>query len=318
MPAKSPQQLKLIWAIRNKYKSKRKSPKKWKWVWGEEWGHLAKESNILNFNQFSKLEHIDNFTDSISQEDLELVEDILLELSEKWGLSHETHENSNGYVSIKGINMEGKGGIVDIGIQLNPKRLVVLNYFEMGEFEKDINNIISKFERFGFSLVTHKHRLYLNKSQFDGYISYKILLSPPNKLNEANQNLKSRAHLDECWYNAKLGDIVSEEYIYNYVQYLHDDYDGGFVDGDLGDRIEEYGRYKLMEIPISEIELDDFQVDDWAIVEYKNKIKETGDYPPIVLDDKQHGKYGIIDGNHRGLALSELQKTIKAWVGIWT
>ena len=51
MPAKSKQQLKLIYAIRNKYKSKKKAPKKWKWVFGEEWGRLE-ESHIMTFNQF--------------------------------------------------------------------------------------------------------------------------------------------------------------------------------------------------------------------------------------------------------------------------
>jgi ParB-like nuclease domain len=133
---------------------------------------------------------------------------------------------------------------------------------------------------------------------------------------ESNERLKSRAHLDECWYNAKLGDIVPEEYIYNYIQYLHDDYEGGFIDGDLGDRIEEFGKYKLMEIPLSEIDLEEFDLDDWAVGEYKEKTIQTNNYPPIVLEDRQNFKYRIIDGNHRINAIKELNyKTIKAWVG---
>jgi hypothetical protein len=52
MPAKSKKQLRLIWAIRGKYKTKNKTPKKWKWVWGEEWTHLQKESFILRFEEF--------------------------------------------------------------------------------------------------------------------------------------------------------------------------------------------------------------------------------------------------------------------------
>ena len=53
MPAKSEKQLKLIFAVRKKYKSKSKTPKKWKWVWGEEWTHLQKESFIItNFSKF--------------------------------------------------------------------------------------------------------------------------------------------------------------------------------------------------------------------------------------------------------------------------
>jgi hypothetical protein len=38
--------------LRRKYKNKSKTPKKWKWVWGEEWTKLKKESIILDFMQF--------------------------------------------------------------------------------------------------------------------------------------------------------------------------------------------------------------------------------------------------------------------------
>jgi len=41
-----------------------------------------------------------------------------------------------------------------------------------------------------------------------------------------------------CWYNAKIGDVLPEEDIYQYIQSIHDDYEGSFIDGDLGDRIE--------------------------------------------------------------------------------
>jgi hypothetical protein len=52
MPAKSEKQLKFIYALRNRYKSKTKTPKKYKWVWNDEWLHLKKESYILKFDQF--------------------------------------------------------------------------------------------------------------------------------------------------------------------------------------------------------------------------------------------------------------------------
>jgi len=42
MPAKSKSQLRLIYARRNQYKSKAKTPKKWKWIWEKEWGELEK------------------------------------------------------------------------------------------------------------------------------------------------------------------------------------------------------------------------------------------------------------------------------------
>ena len=188
MPAKSNKQLKYIYAIRNKYGSKNKAPKKYKWVFGEEWGHMSKESHILKFSDY---------------------------------------------------------GIV-----------------------------------------------------------------------ESNEKLKSRANLDECWYNAKIGDIVPEEYIYNYIQYLHDDYEGAFVDGNLGDRIEEFSEYKLMEIPIKDIHINEWDLDDWAVSDFKKQIKGSGDYPPIVLGEIEDGKRTIIDGTHRSNALSELgYNTIIAWVG---
>ena len=132
------------------------------------------------------------------------------------------------------------------------------------------------------------------------------------KIFEANEKLKSRADLDKCWYNAKIGDKISEEYIYNYVQYLHDDYEGAFIDGDLSDRIEEFEIYKLTELSISQIDLDEFYINEDSVLEYKSIIEETGDYPPIVVDED----YRIIDGAHRAVAVSELQDKIKAWVGI--
>jgi hypothetical protein len=52
MPARSEKQRRFIWALRRKYKNKSKTPKKCKWVWGEEWTKLKKESIILDFMQF--------------------------------------------------------------------------------------------------------------------------------------------------------------------------------------------------------------------------------------------------------------------------
>lgn len=54
MPSKTEKQRRLIYAVRNKYKSKSKTPKKWKWVWGDEWLKI-KESNIIkNFKDFNE------------------------------------------------------------------------------------------------------------------------------------------------------------------------------------------------------------------------------------------------------------------------
>ena len=97
MPAKSKQQLKLIWAIRNKYGSKSKAPKKWKWVFGEEWGHLAKESHIFNFNQFNEA------MGTLSKDDTDIIEDLCLDFSEKWNLDFDFHKDKMYIYQYKGL-----------------------------------------------------------------------------------------------------------------------------------------------------------------------------------------------------------------------
>jgi len=58
MPAKSQAQRGLIFGKRNQYKTKKNTPKKWKWIWDEDYenkGKLpekVKESRIYNFETF--------------------------------------------------------------------------------------------------------------------------------------------------------------------------------------------------------------------------------------------------------------------------
>jgi hypothetical protein len=61
MPVKSKQQMKFIWALRNKYKSKSKAPKKWKWVFNKEWTDGVdykslpkKMERLKTFEEFTK------------------------------------------------------------------------------------------------------------------------------------------------------------------------------------------------------------------------------------------------------------------------
>ncbi len=116
-----------------------------------------------------------------------------------------------------------------------------------------------------------------------------------------------------CWYNAEIGDILPEEDVYQYVQSIHDDYESAFVDGDLGDRIEEFEEYELKIITISEIDIDEFSLDTSKMRDYIKEYKKSNNYPPIVLSDE----YRIIDGTHRVNALERIGlKEVKAWVGI--
>jgi hypothetical protein len=119
--------------------------------------------------------------------------------------------------------------------------------------------------------------------------------------------------LNLCWQNSNIGDILYEEDVYQYVQSIHDDYESSFVDGDLGDRIEEFEQYELQLVPIDKINIDEFSLDTSKMREYIEEYKKSNDYPPIVLNDE----YVIIDGTHRVNALERLGlKEVKAWVGV--
>jgi hypothetical protein len=63
MPAKSQQQLKYIYAMRNKYSDKKRIPKNMKWIFNKEWTdgvkmkslpkHVENES-IMTFDEFNQ------------------------------------------------------------------------------------------------------------------------------------------------------------------------------------------------------------------------------------------------------------------------
>lgn len=117
--------------------------------------------------------------------------------------------------------------------------------------------------------------------------------------------------------NAKVGDVLPEEVIYMYVEYLNDyspihTHEDSFIDGDLGDRIEQYSNYKLEKVPIDRLDLSEWELYDDTIEEYTEEYEETKEYPPIVLDSD----YGIIDGIHRANAICDAgESEILAFVG---
>lgn len=154
MPAKSEKQLRLIWAIRRKYKTKTKTPKKWKWVWGEEWIHLQKESFILKFGDF--------INESIlTEEDRDLVDDLMVDLADKYFLSFEGHETGRGYLSVQHFGISPD--TIQLGIQLNESFLEI----DKGPFEIDLEMTLQKIERFGFEI----RRIAWN-SVFANYTTY--------------------------------------------------------------------------------------------------------------------------------------------------
>jgi hypothetical protein len=112
--------------------------------------------------------------------------------------------------------------------------------------------------------------------------------------------------------NHTLDDIVDESDIYQYVESLHHTSDD-FIDGDLGNRIEWYPQYKLVEVPLSSLDLDEFYFDDTEVDRFKKMFTESGKYPPIVISHD----YSIIDGTHRANALDQLGKeSVLAFIGI--
>lgn len=146
-------------------------------------------------------------------------------------------------------------------------------------------------------------------------------------LKSYNESRKDE-YLKLCWHYAEIGDVLDESDIYQYVEQIHRN-EEDFQEGDLIERIEQFSKYKLMEIPIDDIDIDEFYLDDDYMDEYKSMTKDSSDYPPIVLNGSKdistvrykNGKYvssyTIIDGTHRVNALDRLgYKNVKAWVGI--
>jgi len=136
MPAKSEKQLRLIWAIRRKYKTKSKTPKKWKWVWGEEWTHLEKESLILRFSEF--------LNENLSEDDRDLIEDLMVDLADRYSLSFEGSPGSKGYVQLFDIYPD----VIQFSVQLNEQ----FDNKDKSQFEEDLELTLQKIERFGYEI----------------------------------------------------------------------------------------------------------------------------------------------------------------------
>ena len=89
--------------------------------------------------------------------------------------------------------------------------------------------------------------------------------------------------LDTCWKLANIGDIKPESEIYQYIQGMHHT-NSDFWDGDLGDRIEEYTSYKLKEITISKIDLDEWNFDEDDVEDHQ-QMYLANLLPILILDE---------------------------------
>lgn len=112
-------------------------------------------------------------------------------------------------------------------------------------------------------------------------------------------------------YSAKIGDIIPEDIIYQYIEILHNEED--FIDGDLPKRIEKYSSYKLIEVDVTDLNIDEYYLFEDLVEDYIKEYEKRGSYPPPVITHK----YELIDGNHRANALHKLGiDKIKVFKGI--
>lgn len=100
----------------------------------------------------------------LSRKDTNLIEDVLLDFSEKWRMSFETHEDTNGYISIQKFDKFS----VHLTFQLNNK----FNESKLEEFESDLENVINRLRKFEFNILSGAWG-----SKWGGHITYSFQLS---------------------------------------------------------------------------------------------------------------------------------------------
>lgn len=84
--------------------------------------------------------------------------------------------------------------------------------------------------------------------------------------------------------------------------------------GDLENRLSRFQEYVLTQLPLSEINLTEFDVNRDLAAEYSARVSDTNTYPPIVFDGVGRS---IIDGIHRANAVAlSGHSQVWAWVGL--
>lgn len=110
-----------------------------------------------------------------------------------------------------------------------------------------------------------------------------------------------------------LQQTVDSNFIYALAKKIHRNYDD-FGEGDLSDRIFWFDQYKLTNLPLSSLDLDEWDVDEDLVADHVAEImKSKHTMPPIVFDPVENS---IVDGIHRANAYAKLgYDTIPAYVG---
>lgn len=107
--------------------------------------------------------------------------------------------------------------------------------------------------------------------------------------------------------------IVDAGHIHSLAKKIHRNFND-FNEGDITDRIYWFDQYKLVDFPLSKLNLNEWDVDEDLVAEHVAKImKSQHTMPPVVIDPYTNS---IIDGTHRANAYYKLgYKTIPAYIG---
>jgi hypothetical protein len=120
-----------------------------------------------------------------------------------------------------------------------------------------------------------------------------------------------------------LGTRLDSSEVYTDIQNLHDSNElqdeddadeNGWEEGSIGERVFEFPYFELREIPMTDIDFEEFNIDDDKVEKFIEWYKKNKEYPLIVFNPYTKS---IIDGIHRAMALNKLGlKKIKAWCGV--
>lgn len=107
---------------------------------------------------------------------------------------------------------------------------------------------------------------------------------------------------------------VDPHAIFNQVKEIHREF-RDIEEGDLPDRIYWFDEYKTSQIPLSQINLNEFEVDEDLVEDYIEYIKDSPTTMPPIVYDPVAGS--VIDGMHRANAYARLgYDSIPAYVGL--
>ena len=102
--------------------------------------------------------------------------------------------------------------------------------------------------------------------------------------------------------------------IFNQVKKIHHTFQD-IEEGDLPDRIYWFDEYKKSELPLSQLDLNEFGFDEQLVDDYVTLIQSSPKTMPPIVYDPIAGS--IIDGTHRANAYAKLgYDTIPAYVGL--